>query len=144
MTPKPKPEADRRSLGNTNALKHGFYSRRFRSADLQDLDTHDFSGLQDEIVMIRALSLAAIGLTRLIRTQRLFVSPSTPWVILPGSELFRFVFWNNSANFSALNQYRLGSRSTLLSHAASHGKRSPTICLSEERRFQVSHIIDSE
>ena len=102
MTPKPKPEANRRPgapLGNTNALKHGFYSRRFRSTDLNDLDTHNFSGLQDEITMLRvfirgvversaevesldesiyllrALSLATIGLTRLIRTQQLFGTP---------------------------------------------------------------------
>ena len=35
MPLKPKPEADRRPitpLGRTNALKYGFYSRRFRSA----------------------------------------------------------------------------------------------------------------
>ena len=80
--------------GNTNALKYGFYSPRFRQADLADLDQCQFSGLQDEITMLRvytrrvielspdiddletaisllrALSLAAIAMTRLIRTQQ--------------------------------------------------------------------------
>ena len=81
--------------GNTNALKHGFYSRRFKRIDLTDLENHSFSGLQDEITMLRvyirrvielsndidnlpeavgflrAISLAAISLTRLLKTQLL-------------------------------------------------------------------------
>ena len=81
--------------GNTNALKHGFYARKFERADLNDLDSHQFSGLQDEIILLRVfirrvielskdledlpeavsllrvLSLASISLTRLLRTQKL-------------------------------------------------------------------------
>ena len=38
---------------NTNALKHGFYSRHFRKSDLTDLDTHQFTGLTDEATLLR-------------------------------------------------------------------------------------------
>ena len=38
--------------GNTNALKHGFYSRAFRSVDLDDLDTLELK-LEDEIAAAR-------------------------------------------------------------------------------------------
>ena len=34
-------------------------------------------------------------------------SPSTPQVVFMESELFRIVFWNNSKDYSALDQYRL-------------------------------------
>ena len=39
--------------GNTNSLKHGYYSTRFSLADLTDLENHSFSGLHDEITMLR-------------------------------------------------------------------------------------------
>lgn len=79
--------------GNRNALKHGFYPRQFKKADLSDLDKANLSGLQDEITMLRlfirrvlelgrdvedlyeaqyllrTVSLAVITLTRLIKTQ---------------------------------------------------------------------------
>ncbi len=93
----PSTEKRRRGapIGNTNALKHGFYSRSFRDIDLHDLDKIHFSGLQDEITMLRVyirrvtemsdlvvtfadavallrvLSLASISLTRLLATQSL-------------------------------------------------------------------------
>lgn len=38
--------------GNTNALKHGFYSRYFRSIDIQDLETLELK-LEDEIAAAR-------------------------------------------------------------------------------------------
>ena len=38
--------------GNTNALKHGFYSRQFREIDLSDLDALQ-AGLEQEIAMLR-------------------------------------------------------------------------------------------
>ena len=38
--------------GNNNALKHGFYSREFRSVELEDLDVIE-STLQDEIAGCR-------------------------------------------------------------------------------------------
>ena len=38
--------------GNTNALKHGFYSRAFRSVDIDDLDTLELK-LEDEIAAAR-------------------------------------------------------------------------------------------
>ena len=39
--------------GNTNALKHGFYSQRFRNGELADLDSFEDTDLQDEIGMLR-------------------------------------------------------------------------------------------
>ena len=39
--------------GNFNALKHGFYSRRFSSLELRDLDTALADGLDDEIALLR-------------------------------------------------------------------------------------------
>jgi hypothetical protein len=38
--------------GNTNALKHGFYSRAFRSVDVLDLDSLELK-LEDEIAAAR-------------------------------------------------------------------------------------------
>lgn len=39
--------------GNTNALKHGFYSRHFRQLEAADLEFALSNGLQDEIAMLR-------------------------------------------------------------------------------------------
>ncbi len=98
----PSTEKRRRGapIGNTNALKHGFYSRSFREIDCQDLEKIHFSGLQDEITMLRVfirrvteisqsittfpeavsllrvLSLASISLTRLLATQNLIRASS--------------------------------------------------------------------
>jgi hypothetical protein len=74
--------------GNRNALKHGFYAHQFKPADLKDLEKCSDTGLNDEIAMLRvqsrrvmelcsqpqnlseaALSLAALSINRLIRTQ---------------------------------------------------------------------------
>ncbi len=100
----PSTEKRRRGapIGNTNALKHGFYSRSFREIDCSDLDKIHFSGLQDEITMLRVyirrvtemsdlittfsdavgllrvLSLASISLTRLLATQSLIRDKSGP------------------------------------------------------------------
>ena len=81
-------------LNNLNALKHGFYARKFRQADLVDLAESDFKGLNEEMTMLRVfmrgvieqsssasgltqsieilrvLSLAAASLTRMARTQK--------------------------------------------------------------------------
>jgi len=80
--------------GNTNALKHGFYSRLFRQLEHSDLETAFDSGLEDEISMLRVatrrffdmangcenpdqaaktlsvLGLAATRLASLLRAQR--------------------------------------------------------------------------
>ena len=87
-------------LGNLNALKHGFYSRRFKKSDLVGLEECDFDGLKDEITIMRVfirrfieqcsdstglyetagilriLCQATVSLTRLIKTktQHLLVS----------------------------------------------------------------------
>lgn len=39
--------------GNFNALKHGFYSKRFSPLEKQDLDAMLGEGLQDEIALLR-------------------------------------------------------------------------------------------
>jgi hypothetical protein len=81
-------------FGNLNALKHGFYSRRFRKSEMDDLENTDFTGLRDEIAMLRVsirrimewgsaiqsfpdamtflrvIALATASLSRLIRTQQ--------------------------------------------------------------------------
>jgi hypothetical protein len=84
-------------LGNTNALKHGFYSRRFRKSEIADLEATNFTGLRDEIAMLcvlcicirrivewgstiqsfpeamifmRVIALATGSLSRLVRTQQ--------------------------------------------------------------------------
>ncbi len=95
--PLPAPRLKKRGgqPGNRNALKHGFYARAFRPADLRDLNRHNFSDLQDEIIMLRVfirhvlelgstiedfnqaiillrvLTLASVGLTRLFRVRHL-------------------------------------------------------------------------
>ncbi|MEA3439735.1 MAG: hypothetical protein U9R58_05580 [Chloroflexota bacterium] len=84
--------------GNRNALKHGYYSPLFRSAELKNLKALSNPGLSDEIEMLRlvicriverasdetltfdqhlrylnAISHATAQLSRLIRTQALLV-----------------------------------------------------------------------
>ena len=39
--------------GNLNAIKHGFYSRRFRTGESQQLKSLAEPGLSDEIEMLR-------------------------------------------------------------------------------------------
>ena len=39
--------------GNANAVKHGFYSRKFRDLESQDLETALREGLGDEIALMR-------------------------------------------------------------------------------------------
>jgi len=41
--------------GNTNALKHGIYSRFYRAIDLVDLEPLLAIGLEEEIAMLRVL-----------------------------------------------------------------------------------------
>ncbi len=92
----PKPRRLRGApLNNLNALKHGFYARKFRRADLVDLADTRFRGLSEEINLLRvymrgvieksaevnslaealevlrALSLAATSLTRMTKTHQL-------------------------------------------------------------------------
>jgi hypothetical protein len=89
--------------GNLNALKHGFYSRQFRKAELTDLDTCQFAGLNDEIAMLRVylrrlvesgqdvssftemlnlgrvLCLTSSSLTRMLRAQQALGSVKDEW-----------------------------------------------------------------
>jgi hypothetical protein len=41
--------------GNSNALKHGFYSRYYKPLEARRLARYQFSGLQDEIEVLRVL-----------------------------------------------------------------------------------------
>jgi len=88
--------------GNFNALKHGFYSQRFSSLELHDLDTALADGLDDEIALLRitirrvfdlateegedsetwfkalsTLGLASTRLAGLVRTQKLIKGDSS-------------------------------------------------------------------
>ncbi len=40
-------------LGNLNALKHGFYTRRLKKRDLTGVETTDLKSLVEEIALIR-------------------------------------------------------------------------------------------
>jgi hypothetical protein len=57
--------------GNNNALKHGFYSRKFKTQEAADLDALTSTGLQDEIAMIR------VAIRRLFET----ASTDTPTLL---------------------------------------------------------------
>ncbi len=39
--------------GNTNALKHGFYTRRFRKRDLSGVESINLKNLAEEVALIR-------------------------------------------------------------------------------------------
>jgi uncharacterized protein YjcR len=55
MTENTPPKRNRGAQpGNQNALTHGFYSRKFKTIELNDLDTiDDTSGVEDEIKLLR-------------------------------------------------------------------------------------------
>lgn len=59
MTPPRKRGAQPR---NTNALRHGFYSRYLRQAELKDLDHLEPSDLASEIAMLRAVTRRVLEL----------------------------------------------------------------------------------
>jgi hypothetical protein len=63
MTPNAPIPSRRRGapLGNRNAVKHGFYLNRSQKDDLKEHEAHQFSGLTDEIVMLR------VHMRRLVR-----------------------------------------------------------------------------
>jgi hypothetical protein len=87
--------------GNLNALKHGFYSRLFKSGEITDLETYVADGLMDEIAMMRvwtrrvmsfgegvesledaigvlgALGVASLQLSNLLRMQKALGGPSS-------------------------------------------------------------------
>ena len=42
--------------GNTNALKHGFYSRRFNKIETQDLESSNLDDLSGEIALLRVFT----------------------------------------------------------------------------------------
>jgi hypothetical protein len=96
LTASPSPKRRRGGQpGNCNAVKHGFYSTHFRKVDVAALEHCQFSGLADEIGLLRLyirrvvqmgaehndfyetlnllrlLCMAAATLTRLVKTQRL-------------------------------------------------------------------------
>jgi len=58
MTEQPPltPKRNRRKpAGNQNAVKHGFYSRKFREAEISELDASLTAGLMDEIAAIKVV-----------------------------------------------------------------------------------------
>ena len=49
----PSPRRPGGQLGNINALKHGFYTRRFKKRDLSGVESTSIKGLAEEIALIR-------------------------------------------------------------------------------------------
>ncbi len=88
--------------GNINALKHGFYSRRFRNGEVEDMVRQPPEALQDEIAMMRIINrrvvdmaeegkspdeileyysfiaLTSLRLSTLLRTQKLLEKSDNP------------------------------------------------------------------
>jgi hypothetical protein len=78
--------------GNTNALKHGFYSRRFKVSEIRDLDsepdlddeikllrvcmrriseqTIEFTSLEQRLDYLQAISQAAYTITRMLKIRK--------------------------------------------------------------------------
>ena len=56
--PELKPKERKRGAqpGNTNALKHGFYSRRFNKIETQDLESSNLDDLSGEIALLRVFT----------------------------------------------------------------------------------------
>jgi hypothetical protein len=50
--------------GNTNALKHGFHSRQFRQAEINDLDIMLTNSLESEINMLRVVTRRVLELSQ--------------------------------------------------------------------------------
>jgi len=94
-TSHPSPKRSRGGQpGNLNALKHGFYTRRFTHTDLAGVESTDFNSLMEEIAIIRLyarrlieldnqstdisqvtnilriLCLASLTITRLVKTSQ--------------------------------------------------------------------------
>lgn len=92
--------------GNTNAVKSGYYSKRFKKSERDALESKDFTGLDDEIALLRlfihrviseslslddplyhlevlrVISLASSSLSRLVRIHtQLFESSATDRLI---------------------------------------------------------------
>jgi hypothetical protein len=49
--------------GNTNALKHGFYSKYFRTEEARDVEDLVAEGLQEEIATLRVISRRVLQLS---------------------------------------------------------------------------------
>jgi hypothetical protein len=88
--------------GNRNALKHGFYAASFPSAEVRDLENTTFTGLSEEIALLRvyirrviersrgvedlaqvlailrSICLATACLNRLLKTQQFLASHDDP------------------------------------------------------------------
>src|SRR5512136_673136 len=54
--PPPSPRRRGAPLGNINALKHGFYTRRLKKHDLTGVDTTDVKNLVEEIAIVRVFT----------------------------------------------------------------------------------------
>jgi hypothetical protein len=89
--------------GNTNALKHGFYTRRFTKRDLSGVETTNLKNLAEEIALIRvftrrmvetavqepdyydlvsvlrAICLASGTITRIIKAQTFINADTNEW-----------------------------------------------------------------
>lgn len=62
-TPTSRPRRRGGQPGNSNAQKHGFYASKLPQSDRTALDTSEFSGLTEEISLLRALIRRVDSLT---------------------------------------------------------------------------------
>jgi hypothetical protein len=97
----PSPRRRGAQLGNINALKHGFYTRRINQRDISGVENTNIKGLAEEIALIRiftrklvescdpstdlydlagtlrAICLASTTITRIIKAQAFISSDPT-------------------------------------------------------------------
>jgi hypothetical protein len=67
----PKKRSRGAQPGNFNALKHGFYSRQFRSREHIDLDALLTEDIAECLATLKAISAASARLTNMLRVQKL-------------------------------------------------------------------------
>ena len=96
VLPAPAPKRRRGGQsGNTNALKHGFYSSHFRRSDLKDLENCEFSDLDPKGFDVYAI-MAHQG-----KTLRVLVSKARSYFFTCPKGLVSFRFLRtNHAQFS--------------------------------------------
>jgi hypothetical protein len=95
--------------GNLNALKHGFYTRRFNPTDLAGVESTDYNGLLEEIAIIRLYARRLIELddqstniTQVANTLRILCLASLTITRLVKTSQFLQV--NNNSNATGLHK----------------------------------------
>ena len=116
---------------NTNALKHGFYTRRFNNTELAGVESTDYNGLLEEIAIIRLyarrlieldnqtadvssvanilriLCLASLTINRLVKTSQFLQANSNT----SSSDLFKAI--EHLTDVLKLDQFDSGATETV-------------------------------